>query len=73
MQQTNRSHRKFELAFFATTYRKVASINGCFNNMDINFFPKGQSKQTSNFPLIENLKKPVCVSKRDGLVFATLL
>ena len=41
-------------------------------NMEFYFFPKGHSKQTSNFPFIDNLKKPACVSKWDRLVPPTL-
>ena len=41
-------------------------------NMEINFFTKGHSKQTSNFPFIDILKKPPCASKQDGLVLGTL-
>ena len=51
-------------------YRKVASI--CVYNMEINFFPKGHSKQTSNFPFIDNLKKPACAFKQDKLELPTL-
>ena len=29
----------------------------------INFSPKGHNKETSNFPFIDTLKKPVCASK----------
>ena len=41
-------------------------------NMEINIFPKCQSKRTQNFPFIDNLKYPACASKREGLVLATL-
>ena len=36
--------------------------------MEINFF----SKEISNFPFIDNLKKPAYASKQDGPVLATL-
>ena len=42
------------------------------SNMEINFFPKGHNKSISNFPFIDNLKKPVSASKWDGLVLPTL-
>ena len=32
-------------------------------NMEINFFPKGQDNETSNFHFIDNLKIPACASK----------
>ena len=41
-------------------------------NMEINFSPKGHSKKTSNFSFKDNLKKPACASKQDGLVLTTL-
>ena len=40
-------------------------------NMKIKLSPKGHSKQTSNFPFIDKLKKPVCATYRDKLVLAT--
>ena len=40
--------------------------------MEINFFPKGYSKEASNFPFKDNLKKPAHASKWDGLVLVTL-
>jgi hypothetical protein len=44
--------------------------------METNFFPKDQSKSTSNVSFIGNLKKPVCASKSEGfcegLVLTTL-
>ena len=43
------------------------------NDMEINFFSKGKSKLTSNFPFIDNLKKPACASKQDGLVLANMV
>ena len=35
-------------------------------------FSNTQSLKRSNFPFIDNLKKPASASKRDGLVLATL-
>ena len=40
--------------------------------IEIKFFPNGHSKQISNFPSIDNLKKAACASKQNVLVLANL-
>ena len=37
------------------------------NYMEVNFFPKGDSK----YPFIYKLKKPACAPNRDGILLTT--
>ena len=39
--------------------------------MEINVSQIGHNKKTSNFPFIDNMKKPACATKQDGLVLPT--
>ena len=55
----------------AQSIKKLQVLTSVYNS-EINFFPKDQSKQPSNFPFIDNLKNPACASKQNGLVLATL-
>ena len=41
-------------------------------NSEINVLPKGHSTEASKILMIDNLKRPACASKQDGLLLVTI-
>ena len=60
-----------EVMLFCIIHTLKLRVLTCVYNLEINFSSKGHSKQASTI-VIDNLKKPACASKQDGLVFTTL-